>query len=37
MNFWRGRDGRPLFRMDYEGYRFSKEKDEVLCLMGERD
>ena len=35
MNFWRGRDGRPLFRMDYGGYKFPEERDEVLDLIGE--
>ena len=34
-NSWRGSSGLPLFRMDYEGYKFPDEKDLVLELIEE--
>ncbi|HIH40396.1 MAG TPA: radical SAM protein [Halobacteria archaeon] len=35
MNFWRKKDGRPLFSRNYEGYNFPDEKDKVLALIDE--
>jgi len=35
MNFWRKKDGRPLFSRNYEGYKFPDEKDKVLSLIDE--
>ncbi len=32
-NSWIGLDGQPLFRRDYEGYRFPDEKQAVLDLI----
>jgi radical SAM superfamily enzyme YgiQ (UPF0313 family) len=34
-NSWAGRDDLPLFRRDYEGYKFPKEKQLVLELIEE--
>jgi radical SAM superfamily enzyme YgiQ (UPF0313 family) len=35
MNYWRSRDGGPLFTQDYNGYRFPEEKELVLELIEE--
>ena len=35
MNGWRSESGHPLFRRDYEGYRFPEEKPIVLDLIEE--
>lgn len=35
MNFWRKKDGKPLFSRNYEGYKFPDEKDRVLSLIDE--
>lgn len=35
MNFWRKKDGRPLFSRSYDGYKFPDEKDKVLSLIDE--
>jgi len=34
-NSWSGKDGRPLFRRDFEGYKFPEEKQLVLDLIEE--
>jgi radical SAM superfamily enzyme YgiQ (UPF0313 family) len=34
-NSWNGENGRPLFRRDYEGYKFPEEKQLVLDLIEE--
>ncbi len=34
-NAWIGKDSRPLFRRDYEGYKFPEEKQLVLDLIEE--
>ncbi len=34
-NSWRGRSGSPLFKRDYEGYKFPEEKQQVLELIEE--
>jgi radical SAM superfamily enzyme YgiQ (UPF0313 family) len=35
MNSWRRADGTPLFKQDYEGYKFPEEKQLVLELIEE--
>ncbi|MHC1635758.1 MAG: radical SAM protein [Candidatus Methanospirareceae archaeon] len=35
MNSWYKEDGEPLFKMDYEGYKFPEEKEKVLKLIEE--
>ncbi|MBW1788634.1 MAG: radical SAM protein [Deltaproteobacteria bacterium] len=34
-NHWTGRDGRTLFSLSYEGYKFPEEKERVLGLIDE--
>ncbi|MFP3871689.1 MAG: radical SAM protein [Candidatus Natronoplasma sp.] len=34
-NRWRNKDGRPLFKRDYEGYKLPEKRDHLLALVEE--